>query len=442
MTKPKGIKVKKAVPNKKGKLYKMNDAVEWIKGKYQSEKTQRLYIDNLAKICRHCDNENINDLFGDPKPFLEKLKSMTYERDDTKLVSPESIKSYLILVRTLTKDNKVPSVDDKKQQVYNNEMIKYAKLTEHDRGKNEKKGNLAKNPDVNWNFIVKKRNEFEKTKMMAADNLYCLTLISLNTLIRPRRLDARHIKVYHKQPKAADITPTSSYVIVGGREMKICYGEFKTRIRMGKEIMKPFKRTLPPTLTSLIRQYVKKNELNDGDYLFYNGDKKNQFKDSSFSKQLGRASTKVIGVYLTGNDFRHAYIDFIADHFKEYNDNDLKQISFEMGDFNVYTALKYRFANKLKENDTVTQINDRIIEERELEANRLIHQEEEGSRMLQQDEEEESVDMPLREEDEIDIMDRTTMPLPPQGDKEIGQILDEMYAAMKPYLMELMMKLK
>ena len=125
---------------------------------------------------------------------------MTYERDDTKLVSAESIKSYLTLIRILTKDGKVKSVDKNKEQIYNAEMLKYAKLTEHERGKNAKKGNLAANPQVNWDFILKKRSEFEKSKYMTPTNLYNLTLISLITLIRPRRLDARHLKVYKKTP--------------------------------------------------------------------------------------------------------------------------------------------------------------------------------------------------------------------------------------------------
>ena len=390
---PKGSKKSPTKSKKKGMIVTKDDAINWIKEKYASLKTQKQYIDNITKICNHFENDNLDELLGNPEPFLQKLKLMTYSRDDMKLVSSESIKTYLILIRTLTKDNKIASVTEDKQKIYNNEMKKYAKLTEHDRGKNEKKGNLAENPEVTWDFILKKRAEFEKSKYMTSDNLRFLTLISLTTLIRPRRLDARHIKVYHKLPK--DPSPLDSYVLLGkGKEVKICYGEFKTRMRMGKEYMKPFKRTLPSELASLIRNYVKKEDLKDGDYLFFNVSKTEQYSDSSFSKQLAKASFKVLGVKLTANDYRHSYMDFLTDHFKEFNDNDLKQIALEMGDLNVYTALKYRFANKTKEKENVTQINERLVEQREQKANQLIHDEEEGSRAIHQEEENESVGTP------------------------------------------------
>ena len=223
------------------------------------------------------------------------------------------------------------------------------------------------------------------------------------------------------------IADEESYVLIG-KEVKICFGKFKTRMRMGETFMKPFKRTLPAPLASLIKNHIKKEDLKDDNYLFYSGtDKSEQFTDNAFSKKIKQASKNVIGVDLTANDYRHAYMDFITDHFKEFNDNDLKQIAMEMGDSNVYTALKYRFAQRLKENETVTEINERIIEEREMKANKLIHDEAEGSRMVADEVEEESVDTPINDINDVeDIMERTTVPLPVSSNDELIKRLAEL----------------
>jgi hypothetical protein len=246
-------------------------------------------------------------------------------------------------------------------------------------------------------------------------------------MIRPRRLDYRYVKVYTAKPKKP--AATDSYVVVGGKDVKLTCGEFKTRIRKGVELMPIFNKTLPAQLGSIVKNYVKKHNIKNGEFLFYNFKHDNMFDDSAFSKQIAKASKKVLDVNLTANDFRHTYMDFIADHFQEYNDNDLKQIAYEMGDMNVYTALKYRIAKKKKEMDTVTEINKRIVEERENEINRLVREEEEGSRKGGDEmNEEDSVDMPLNDPDGVDelelddVMDRTTLPLPmptvDTGDKE------------------------
>lgn len=426
-------KVKKTA----NKIKTKQDALNWIKKTYTSAKTVKLYSDNLEKICRFFETDDISKLLSDPKEVIAKIKTMTYEKNPNKLVSSQSIKSYLTTIRTLTKDDKVAGVDKDKQEEYNKEMLKTAKLTDYERGKAERKGVLAEHPDLTWPDVEKKRDEFHASKNMTTRNLTHLTLISLNTMIRPRRLDARHLKVYHTLPD--DLDDEASYVLLGpGKSVKICYGQFKTRMRMGKEFMIAFKKPLPGALASLIRQLVKKTELKDGDYLFFNGTRDEQYSDSAFSKLLSVASENVTGIKLTANCYRRLFMDWITDNYKDYNHNDLRQIAREMGDHNVFTALQYAFTKKQNADDTITQINEKIIQQREDLANRIIRQEEEGSKILNPREaEEESVGTP---ENVDDVMEQTTQPLPftPPQDAPNDVLLDNLWVALKPVLLKLM----
>jgi arsenate reductase-like glutaredoxin family protein len=171
---------KKTTP--KNKIKTTADALAFLEKQKYKPKSLSLYTANLEKICKHFETENLDNMLSDPKKFFEKLRMMTYENDENKLVSPESIKSYLTLIRELTKDNQVPSVDEAKVKIYNNEMLRYAKLTEHERGKNRKKGNLAKHSEVDWTWILRKRDEFEKSRYMTEEQIRHFALISLITM--------------------------------------------------------------------------------------------------------------------------------------------------------------------------------------------------------------------------------------------------------------------
>ena len=213
-----------------------------------------------------------------------------------------------------------------------------------------------------------------------------------------------HITLTPKNPD-----PFSNFIVVNRNYVKLHLGNFKTRTRLGEEKMPVFQIDITGELNKLIKEYVKKLGLKNGDHLFFSGttDHTNEYTEEGFSLALESASKKILGYDLKANNFRHLYVSMILNNQGKYTDAQKLAIANEMGDSSTSMWEKYR--NVEEEDETPTP---------------EIEQEEPPQ------------EPPHDEPNDNDVEVET--PTPPSDN--VGQILDGMYNAMRPFLIQLLSK--
>jgi hypothetical protein len=284
---------------------------------------------------------------------------MKWRNNPNKTISLETQKAYLIAVRVLTQRGAIPSVDVEKRKVYQKAMLDKAKETGEVRGKLLRKSNLKDHPDLKYEDIQQKRKEFEEGSYMTAKNLKFLLIVSLYVLLRPRRAEFRFLEFHSKRPKVID--KGKCYMVSNKAKTTMLLNEYKTRDLKQKEFLGLYEKDLPPKLASIIKQYVKKLKVKEKDYLFVN-EKGEMYSDTAFSRLVQQSFNKVCGVRIGINDVRHLFITWITDHINKFNQNDLKQIARDCGDWSILTNIEYRLADKKNVDDTITQVIDEIKE--------------------------------------------------------------------------------
>lgn len=412
-----------------------SDAVNFINSRTGSDQTKKTYISNLEKLCRHFETDNVSEMLKDPELFMEKVKTMTYERDDTQLMAEESFKSYFTMIRTITKDGNVSGLTKAKIEKYNELMTTTSNKTKTERKKREAKGaTLAKNPDLKWTDIITLRDTYIKKRNKTFRNLRPLLLVSFNTFLKPRRLDLRFVQYLNKEPKGAEKNNYESCLVISNNKAVLTIGKYKTRYKLGEEQMKPFVKTLPKELAVLTRAYIDKAGLKPGEYLFHGlHDKTTPQGDSTFSKYITTCSKAVLGKeYPLGcNEYRHLYISFVADHYRDYDTHQLEQICEEMGDMSLMTNLNYAIS-KRKEGETISEIEDRHQKEAEAEKD-----EQEGSVAGASAGEGSESDDETPQAEPPSVTPVTSTASNKETVDDIPQILDSMYNSVRPHLIAL-----
>jgi hypothetical protein len=373
-TSPKN-QIQKVISNPKSVVFSLRDAYVYFDTLKLDDSTKENYKERIRFICEDFDTDDLNVIFGNPDKVIENIRQMKWRNNPNKTISLETQKAYLIAVRVLTQRGAIPSVDVEKRKVYQKAMLDKAKETGEIRGKNLRKSNLKDHPNLKYEDLIEKRNEFDGSAYMTLNNLKALLIVSLYTLLRPRRLEYRLLQYYSKEPT---IEKEKCYLVSNKNRTTLKLNEFKTRTYKQHDFLPMYVKDLPPKLVSLFKLWIKKNKLKDGDYIFKNtnGD---MYESDAFSKQVGQAFQKVCGAKVLVNDLRHLYITFLADHIQDYNNNDLKQIAISVGDYSILTALNYRLTQRENEDDTITQIQHKHLEKKKQQIQAIVDAEEEGS---------------------------------------------------------------
>ena len=367
----------------KGSIRTLQDALDYIDKLKIADGSKHIYKRSITDLANeYTDGSLISTILQDPAEVFDVIGKMTYQNDGSKLLSLESQKVILTAVRVVTSKGAVEGVDADDIKAYNDQMKVVARTTERKRGELERRGNLKSNPDLTWEIVQEKRDEFNKTKYHTIKNLRNLLIVSFYTMIWPRRLEIRLLKMFKQTPSEEE--QKGNYVILRPRgDMPMILSEYKTAQRNQREFLGTYKKDLPSDLVSLVKSYVKKATIQDGQYLFPNGDetrsKTEPLGDTAFSKAVKKASKAVLGYALTANDYRHLAIDFVSRHIEQYNDNQIKEIANDIGDGSVLTALRYRLAEQANKGKSTAEIHREIIEERERELQRTREMEDEGS---------------------------------------------------------------
>ena len=227
-----------------------------------------------------------------------------------------------------------------------------------------------------------KRNTFESENYMTINNIQALLVVSFYTLLRPRRLEYRMLKVFENTPTDKQVNQNEdNWVVVrpkGNQNVVMVLNEYKTAKRKQRKFLGQYKKDLPDKLTSLLRQYVKKANRKNADYLFVNKNGE-PYTDNKFSAFVKKSCEKVLGIPLSVNSFRHLFVSWVVQNYKKYNNDDIKQIARDVGDARLETLLNYRIAEQRIDDEGITQIHNEIIEDRRREMAKVLELEEEGS---------------------------------------------------------------
>lgn len=179
--------------------------------------------------------------------------------------------------------------------------------------------NVNKFKKIEWSKI-------EPPKGQTVDDL----IKGLYTMFPPRRVMDYAYMIYQKKEGYED--KRYNYFVEETGEFKFC--NYKT---VGKYGIQRFK--VPKDLNELIKDYIKKNEIKDGDGLikYRKGSKK--FSEQSLMKKI----KKIFGTSVDG--IRHAYISSIYSDRKKLLE--IEEISEKMG-HNVKTHLRYMDKENIK----------------------------------------------------------------------------------------------
>lgn len=168
-------------------------------------------------------------------------------------------------------------------------------------------------------------NELQDMETLFKDKR-SLALYSLYTKIPPRRVtDYRLMKI------GKDTDPTNfNYLVLrtpSGLDLEksiLVFNVYKTSNKYGQYISK-----IPTDLETILLEYVKEHNLEDGDFLFYSGGTKNRsYASHAFSKVVSDAF-QTIGKKIDVNAMRHSYATHVLKD--RISQTELQKVASAMG---------------------------------------------------------------------------------------------------------------
>lgn len=168
-------------------------------------------------------------------------------------------------------------------------------------------------------------NELQDMETLFKDKR-SLALYSLYTKIPPRRVqDYRLMKI------GKDTDPTNfNYLVLrtpSGLDLEksiLVFNVYKTSNKYGQYISK-----IPTDLETILLEYVKEHNLEDGDFLFYSGGTKNRsYASHAFSKVVSDTFLK-IGKKIDVNAMRHSYATHVLKD--RISQTELQKVASAMG---------------------------------------------------------------------------------------------------------------
>ena len=377
---------------------------EDFEGVSQEEARERLKDFDIGSLIR--DYEKTCDIIDN------KVKS----RKDGDEISPWTKEKMYEVIQKLI-GNKAGQIDPGKNKKLKENYLKknkdYDNLGKDVQRKNEAKGGNAKNPEVTWEILEERWNRYVDTQPMGNDNtgkqrLRNAVIVGLYIAQRPRRLeDYNSLQLYPSMPKKY---PDQVNMLVMGKDSGMLHiDHFKIRKTTSgsklKERLKRYDKALNPKLFHLFKKYIQffgidasKHEnvffrlrqnsfeedcrLRDPLYEISDASKKKEYKDLGFGTAITAAAKHVLGVSgWSCNSFRHAFDTFISQHRSEYNQEQLREISVDVGDTPKDPASNemYRVVDPANRDKTPTEIQGDIMDRLRAREVANLEAEEEGS---------------------------------------------------------------
>jgi hypothetical protein len=253
------------------------------------------------------------------------------------------------------------------------------------RNENKPKRAVATYPDFTWFQAETEYKEYITTHAFTntqkgRKELRIACIVGLYVIMRPRRSgDYSSLQYFGRKPTETEAKDRNILYNDKGK-LYFSLDVFKTRYRT-QGASKEKKQQLPryikevnSFLASFLKDYIKKWNIKDMSkltadekkkgvnyYIFHleTGSQETKY-DGGFSKLVSSCSEKVFNgrKNITPNTFRHLYNTYITDNLNEFNDNQLNEISLDVGDTPKAMAsnLRYRHQNQINQDIEKTQI--------------------------------------------------------------------------------------
>lgn len=387
------------------------------------ENTIKMYVERIRKVCEkilgkqypkshpYPSLKEANSIFKDFTNVFATLELMypieNVEDDNEKKGNVENQKAFLTAIKTLIRNNDLKDVDEDMIKQYTDKLTQVANTSIEHRAQSKPTRNMEQYDKVFWNDIITKRNEYIASKTKTFYILHTLLPIAFFTYLPPRRLEYRLLRVFNKTPPKNE--DGINYLLITRAGIEMSLDVFKNRTRFNRkekkrtEVLPRYKVMLPNALAELVKAYIsKKKDFKEGDYLLtkVKGNKVGEpYDDAQFSTFLKKCCSVVLKMNVSADDLRHYYTSSID--WASKTEQERKELAISMGDLHVSTNMSY----------IVPQANPR---QQEVEI----------------------------EGDIQSVEDAPVVEQPETPQRDIGLILDDMFASMKPYLIELFEKVR
>jgi hypothetical protein len=325
---------------------------------------------NYKELGEKYKDTDILPLIEDYDRTVDIIEGEIINKVNGEAIGFETKKQYFYAILVLIGKNGVIKLDTEKIKQYTDKKVEYDIASHNNRKTTTPKGAVAKHPELTWERFKLDFEQFlSETAFTNTDkgrrDLRQACIIGLYLLQTPRRVeDYATLQLYTTLPSKKE-QEGKNILLLGKDKATIYIDKFKNRWKVykgkevPKEVMPRYVKELPPRLTSLFRDYIKKSSVTDmsklkkGDksqhYVFYkeSGKTTDGYDPHAFSKVV---STSMKSVFkktgLSVNTFRHVFEDFIVRNLPEYNELQLEQLAHEFGDKLVSTMLRYRHSNQ------------------------------------------------------------------------------------------------
>lgn len=177
-------------------------------------------------------------------------------------------------------------------------------------------------------------NEIE-TNLNKLSNELDRVIYGLYTILPPRRLDYRYLKLIKREEDLLKETEYN-YIHLKNDSIMFVFNEYKTKYKYNQQQFIFYDRLL----AFILKDYIEKNNINDGELLFKN--KKGEILPYySFSKLIQRVFNKIYNKKITMNDIRHSWANKINEQIQIKTLKEITEITNYMG-HSVIENLKYR----------------------------------------------------------------------------------------------------
>ena len=264
-----------------------------------SDNTRNQYLGCLDRMKR--DHVDIDD----PINIITKYESNGYSNSYIKL----HLNAALWYHRHSTS-----SATEQKINEFSKHIIEYIKKSE------KMYINIAKKKKyIEWDEVIKKRREFEKTKGKEKEYL----VLCVYSMIVPRRC-MDYMKMKYVETKEESTDEDFNYYVKNSANF--IFNVFKTKKSMGRQVY-----PIPKKLETVVLDYIKLKNIKSGQLFF-------PYKSRS---SLANMFHKVFSPDVSVNSIRHSYVNKIFQDTKNMPDLDLIIESAAGMNHSVLTHLKY-----------------------------------------------------------------------------------------------------
>jgi len=299
-------------------IYDAKLSMAQLKGhtiKRNSVETTLNRVKRLHKLMYGDDMTNFDWTKDTSKVSEFILSSDKWKSEETRIQQFQSLASILIVLRSFTSTYKFYSEQSVSMRQTKDSIDDQNLLTKREQA----------------NFLP-----WAKIKKIKPDNVHDEALIGLYTLLPPRRLEYRIMKLTTSEE---DLDNKFNYLLLNGRNkpVKVIFLNYKTSSKFGKQEF-----SLSRVLSGKLKAYIIEAGLNDGDFLFGKS-KTEAYK--SFSSYVTKVFKKYTGKSLSVNLLRHSFISWYLK--KTHSLAEQKVVANKMG-HSVMMQLKY---NRLDASD-------------------------------------------------------------------------------------------